>query len=50
MCVNRKETLSLEKLEAQLKACLCRISFSKAKVGIHRRGSEARLDYSSSVV
>lgn len=34
LCLNRKETLSLEKLEAQLKACLCRISFSKAKVGI----------------
>lgn len=32
--VDRKETLSLEKLEAQLKACLCRIAFSKAKVGI----------------
>ncbi|XP_062269090.1 cyclin-G2 isoform X1 [Platichthys flesus] len=34
--MDRKETLSLEKLEAQLKACLCRISFSKAKVGIQR--------------
>ncbi|KAM4719853.1 cyclin-G2 [Anableps anableps] len=30
----RKETLSLEKLEAQLKACLCRISFSKAKPSV----------------
>lgn len=30
--VDRKERLSLEKLEAQLKACLCRISFSRAKV------------------
>ncbi|XP_042251982.1 cyclin-G2 [Thunnus maccoyii] len=29
-----KETLSLEKLEAQLKACLCRISFSKAKSSV----------------
>uniref|UniRef100_A0A8D3BL05 Cyclin G2 n=1 Tax=Scophthalmus maximus TaxID=52904 RepID=A0A8D3BL05_SCOMX len=29
-----KETLSLEKLEAQLKACLCRISFSKAKPSV----------------
>lgn len=28
----RKEVLSLDKLEAQLKACLCRIVFSKAKV------------------
>lgn len=37
VCVNRKETLNLEKLEAQLKACLCRISFSKAKVRIHCR-------------
>nr|XP_061836726.1 cyclin-G2-like [Nerophis lumbriciformis] len=31
---HRKETLSLEKLEAQLKACLCRISFSKAKPSV----------------
>ncbi|XP_068429808.1 cyclin-G2 [Clinocottus analis] len=31
---DRKETLSLEKLEAQLKACLCRISFSKAKPSV----------------
>ncbi|KAM9793320.1 cyclin-G2 [Syngnathus typhle] len=30
----RKETLSLEKLEAQLKACLCRIDFSKAKPSV----------------
>ncbi|XP_035995853.1 cyclin-G2 [Fundulus heteroclitus] len=30
----RKESLSLEKLEAQLKACLCRISFSKAKPSV----------------
>ncbi|XP_008422791.1 cyclin-G2 [Poecilia reticulata] len=30
----RKETLSLEKLEAQLKACLCRISFSEAKPSV----------------
>ncbi|XP_061654892.1 cyclin-G2 [Phyllopteryx taeniolatus] len=30
----RKETLSLAKLEAQLKACLCRISFSKAKPSV----------------
>ncbi|XP_042365291.1 cyclin-G2-like [Plectropomus leopardus] len=37
---DRKQTLSLEKLEAQLKACLCRISFSKAKVGIHRRAGQ----------
>jgi len=28
----RKNILNLEKLEAQLKACLCRIVFSKAKV------------------
>lgn len=33
----RKEVLSLEKLEAQLKACLCRIVFSKAKVSICTR-------------
>uniref|UniRef100_A0A8C8DYX3 Cyclin G2 n=1 Tax=Oryzias sinensis TaxID=183150 RepID=A0A8C8DYX3_9TELE len=33
-CTDRKETLSLEKLEAQLKACLCRISFSKAKPSV----------------
>ncbi|XP_062269091.1 cyclin-G2 isoform X2 [Platichthys flesus] len=32
--MDRKETLSLEKLEAQLKACLCRISFSKAKPSV----------------
>ncbi|XP_026154037.1 cyclin-G2 [Mastacembelus armatus] len=31
---DRKDTLSLEKLEAQLKACLCRLSFSKAKPSI----------------
>ncbi|KAL6097323.1 ccng2 [Pungitius sinensis] len=31
---DRKEILSLEKLEAQLKACLCRISFSKAKPSV----------------
>ncbi|KAM3873990.1 cyclin-G2 [Diretmus argenteus] len=31
---DRKETLSLDKLEAQLKACLCRISFSKAKPSV----------------
>ncbi|XP_029940237.1 cyclin-G2 isoform X2 [Salarias fasciatus] len=31
---DRKQTLSLEKLEAQLKACLCRISFSKAKPSV----------------
>lgn len=31
---DRKEgALSLEQLEAQLKACLCRITFSSAKVG-----------------
>lgn len=29
---DRNEILSLEKLEAQLKACLCRITFSLAKV------------------
>ncbi|KAG7238974.1 hypothetical protein INR49_030306 [Caranx melampygus] len=29
-----KEKLNLEKLEAQLKACLCRISFSKAKPSV----------------
>ena len=34
VCVaDRKEVLSLEKLEAQLKACLRCMSFSKAKVG-----------------
>lgn len=33
-CTERKETLSLEKLEAQLKACLCRIAFSKAKPSV----------------
>ncbi|KAM4635808.1 cyclin-G2 [Polymixia lowei] len=31
---DRRETLSLDKLEAQLKACLCRISFSKAKPSV----------------
>ncbi|XP_017288433.1 cyclin-G2 isoform X2 [Kryptolebias marmoratus] len=31
---DRKERLSLEKLEAQLKACLCRISFSRAKPSV----------------
>ncbi|XP_029371293.1 cyclin-G2 isoform X2 [Echeneis naucrates] len=31
---DRKERLNLEKLEAQLKACLCRISFSKAKPSV----------------
>ncbi|XP_041825594.1 cyclin-G2 [Melanotaenia boesemani] len=31
---DRKENLNLEKLEAQLKACLCRISFSKAKPSV----------------
>ncbi|XP_028829626.1 cyclin-G2 [Denticeps clupeoides] len=30
----RKETLNLDKLEAQLKACLCRIVFSKAKPSV----------------
>ncbi|XP_008322832.1 cyclin-G2 [Cynoglossus semilaevis] len=29
-----KQVLNLEKLEAQLKACLCRISFSKAKPSV----------------
>lgn len=29
---SRKDILNLDKLEAQLKACLCRIVFSKAKV------------------
>ncbi|XP_063319764.1 cyclin-G2 [Pelmatolapia mariae] len=33
-CTDRKTMLSLEKLEAQLKACLCRISFSKAKPSV----------------
>lgn len=33
-CTDRSETLSLDKLEAQLKACLCRISFSKAKPSV----------------
>uniref|UniRef100_A0A672ZVA4 Cyclin G2 n=1 Tax=Sphaeramia orbicularis TaxID=375764 RepID=A0A672ZVA4_9TELE len=33
-CTERTETLSLDKLEAQLKACLCRISFSKAKPSV----------------
>ncbi|KAM6975514.1 cyclin-G2 [Tautogolabrus adspersus] len=33
-CTDRKETLNLEKLEAKLKACLCRISFSKAKPSV----------------
>ncbi|XP_034047666.1 cyclin-G2 isoform X1 [Thalassophryne amazonica] len=31
---SRTEILSLEKLEAQLKACLCRITFSKAKPSV----------------
>ncbi|TWW66895.1 cyclin-G2-like [Takifugu rubripes] len=31
---DRNETLSLEKLEAQLKACLCRITFSLAKPSV----------------
>ncbi|XP_060791693.1 cyclin-G2 [Neoarius graeffei] len=31
---SRKEVLSLDKLEAQLKACLCRIVFSKAKPSV----------------
>ncbi|KAG1958589.1 cyclin-G2 [Pimephales promelas] len=31
---NRKNILNLEKLEAQLKACLCRIVFSKAKPSV----------------
>jgi cyclin G2 len=30
----RKEILSLDKLEAQLKACNCRLVFSKAKVSL----------------
>lgn len=38
---HRKDALILEKLEAQLKACLCRISFSKAKVGIYGRGQRS---------
>lgn len=38
---SRKDTLILEKLEAQLKACLCRISFSKAKVGIYCWGQRS---------
>ncbi|PWA15982.1 hypothetical protein CCH79_00017738 [Gambusia affinis] len=58
----RKETLSLEKLEAQLKACLCRIAFSKAKVGRavgpaeplwvrpHRGSDPARLSLQPSVL
>lgn len=29
---HRKEVLNLDKLEAQLKACNCRLVFSKAKV------------------
>ncbi|XP_061590594.1 cyclin-G2 [Cololabis saira] len=33
-CTESNGTLSLEKLEAQLKACLCRISFSKAKPSV----------------
>ncbi|XP_028319317.1 cyclin-G2 [Gouania willdenowi] len=33
-CSDRKQTLNMEKLEAQLKACLCRISFSKAKASV----------------
>ncbi|XP_075885452.1 cyclin-G2 [Nelusetta ayraudi] len=32
--MGRKDALILEKLEAQLKACLCRISFSKAKPSV----------------
>lgn len=35
----RKETLNLDTLEVQLKACLCRIAFSKAKVMIYHRES-----------
>ncbi|XP_076020058.1 cyclin-G2 [Genypterus blacodes] len=31
---DRKESVSLEKLEAQLRVCLCRISFSKAKPSV----------------
>ncbi|XP_013879903.1 cyclin-G2 [Austrofundulus limnaeus] len=31
---HRKDSLSLEKLEVQLKACLCRISFSRAKPSV----------------
>ncbi|KAF7696854.1 cyclin-G2 [Silurus meridionalis] len=31
---SRKEVLSLDKLEAQLKACLCRIVFSKSKPSV----------------
>ncbi|XP_026052571.1 cyclin-G2 [Carassius auratus] len=31
---NRKDVLNLDKLEAQLKACLCRIIFSKAKPSV----------------
>ncbi|XP_029920598.1 cyclin-G2 [Myripristis murdjan] len=31
---DRKETLSLEQLEAQLRACLCRIAFSRAKPSV----------------
>jgi len=31
---DRKEALNLDKLEAQLKACLCRIAFSKAKPSV----------------
>ncbi|KAI9999378.1 hypothetical protein NQD34_018271 [Periophthalmus magnuspinnatus] len=33
-CTHRRDILSLEKLEAQLKACLCRLSFSKAKPSV----------------
>ncbi|XP_046870839.1 cyclin-G2 [Hypomesus transpacificus] len=31
---DRKDALNIEKLEAQLKACLCRIAFSKAKPSV----------------
>lgn len=34
-CSYRKELLNLDKLEAQLKACNCRLVFSKAKVSKH---------------
>lgn len=47
MCVaDRKEVLSLEKLEAKLKACLCRMSFSKAKVRYpHHTTYEIQCEY-----
>lgn len=32
--LDRKEALNIDKLEAQLKACLCRIAFSKAKPSV----------------